>query len=165
MQNIMKYLFILFSLLLFQIYLYGHCQIPCGIYDDQTRFTLLREHIITIEKSMKMIEELSKNEKTNLNQIVRWINNKDAHADEFSHIVSYYFLTQRITIIDETNNKAFMDYQKKLTLLHQMLVYAMKCKQTIDLKNIEQLKIIVNQFEEIYFSAQDKDHLEQHHKK
>jgi nickel superoxide dismutase len=124
----------------------------------------MREHITTIEKSMKMIEELSKSEKTNLNQIVRWINNKDAHADEFSHIVSYYFLAQRITIMDETNNEAFNNYQKKLTLLHQMLVYAMKCKQTVDLKNTEQLKLLVNQFEDIYFSEDDKAHLEKHHK-
>jgi len=38
---------------------YSHCQIPCGIYDDEARFTEIAEHITTIEKSMKEIESLS----------------------------------------------------------------------------------------------------------
>jgi len=29
---------------------YSHCQVPCGIYGDDTRFTLIGEHITTIEK-------------------------------------------------------------------------------------------------------------------
>jgi nickel superoxide dismutase len=164
MQNIMKYYLIFFTFLLCEVSLYGHCQIPCGIYDDHTRFILMREHITTIEKSMKMIEELSRNDNQNLNQIVRWINNKDEHADAFSHIVSYYFLAQRIKIVDETEKSAFMEYQKKVTLLHQMLIFAMKCKQTMDLENVEQLKLLVDRFEEIYFSAEDKEHIKEHRK-
>ena len=34
---------------------YSHCQIPCGIYNDQMRFDTIAEHITTIEKSMKLI--------------------------------------------------------------------------------------------------------------
>ena len=30
----------------------AHCEIPCGIYDDQTRVQLIHEHIGTIEKAM-----------------------------------------------------------------------------------------------------------------
>ena len=37
----------------------AHCQIPCGIYGDEMRFQMLEEHITTIEKSMKLIGELS----------------------------------------------------------------------------------------------------------
>ncbi len=40
---------------------YSHCQIPCAI-DDHARFDMISEHITTIEKSMKMITELSKND-------------------------------------------------------------------------------------------------------
>ncbi len=60
---------------------YCHCQIPCGIYDDEARFASISEHITTIEKSMKEIERLSAEAKPNMNQIVRWVNNKDQHAD------------------------------------------------------------------------------------
>ena len=38
----------------------AHCEIPCGIYDDQLRADLIAEHATTIEKSMKKIVELSK---------------------------------------------------------------------------------------------------------
>jgi|MudIll2142460700_1097286.scaffolds.fasta_scaffold1486497_1 hypothetical protein len=142
--------------------LYAHCQIPCGIYDDQTRFTLLREQLTTIEKSMNQINELSKEPAANINQLVRWVNNKDEHADEFTQIITYYFLAQRIKISDESNKEEYVLYQKKVTLLHQLTVYAMKCKQTTDLSNVEKLKALVSQFEDIYFSPEDKKHLQEH---
>jgi len=71
---------------------YSHCQIPCGIYDDEARFGEIDEHITTIEKSMKEIERLSAEAKPNMNQIVRWVNNKEHHADELSEIATYYFM-------------------------------------------------------------------------
>jgi nickel superoxide dismutase len=144
------------------VMLSAHCQLPCGIYDDQTRFTLLREQITTIEKSMNQINELSKEPAANINQLVRWVNNKDEQADEFTQIITYYFLAQRIKISDESNKDEFVLYQKKITLLHQLTVYAMKCKQTTDLSNVEKLKSLVTQFEDIYFSPDDKKHLQEH---
>ena len=60
----------------------AHCQIPCGIYDDAARFVSMREHVTTIEKSMK---ELAGG-KANDNQTVRWVNNKETHADELSEM-------------------------------------------------------------------------------
>ena len=143
----------------------AHCQVPCGIYGDHMRFEIFREHIATLEKSMNQINELSKNANSNVNQLVRWVNNKDHHADEFTNIVTYYFLAQRIKIKDPQNTTEFSDYQKKVTLLHQMMVYSMKCKQTTDLKNVEELKSLVDQFENIYFSAEEKKHLKDHQKK
>ena len=38
----------------------AHCEIPCGIYDDELRTNLIFEHTVTIEKSLKKIAELSK---------------------------------------------------------------------------------------------------------
>ena len=48
----------------------AHCQIPCGIYGDQTRFVTLYEHITTIEKSMNQIDELSQDAANNSVSIV-----------------------------------------------------------------------------------------------
>ena len=76
----------------------AHCEIPCGIYGDDIRLSLLQEHITTIEKSMREIAELSKAKKPNHNQLVRWITNKEAHAVKFQEIVSQYFLHQRIKV-------------------------------------------------------------------
>ena len=61
---------------------YSHCQIPCGIYDDNMRFNMMAEHITTIEKSIKMVNQISSEEKPNMNQLVRWVQNKETHADE-----------------------------------------------------------------------------------
>jgi len=74
----------------------AHCEIPCGIYDDQLRTQLIAEHATTIEKSMKQIMELSKADPVNYNQLVRWVSNKEDHATEIQQIVSQYFMTQRI---------------------------------------------------------------------
>jgi len=142
---------VLLSAIVFGSLAYSHCQIPCGIYDDEARFNMITEHITTIEKSMKLIETLSAQKKPNMNQIVRWVNNKEVHADELSHIVTHYFMAQRIKIVSEGNPQEYTKYIKKLTLLHEMLFYAMKAKQTTDTANVEKLKSLLNQFHESYF--------------
>lgn len=121
----------------------SHCEIPCGIYDDKMRISLLNEHITTMEKSMAKITELQG--EASVNQRVRWVMNKEDHANQFQHIVSQYFLTQRI----KPDTK---DYGKKLELLHSMMVYAMKCKQTTDMENVKKLKDYVAQFDKLYFA-------------
>jgi len=143
---------------------YSHCQIPCGIYGDYTRIDLLKEHISTIEKAMNQVNNLSKDPSANMNQLVRWVDNKDTHADEFTEIVTYYFLSQRIKIVDSGKTDEFVVYQNKVTLLHQMMVFSMKCKQTTDLKNVEKLKSLVSQFVDVYFTPEQKSHLEEHKK-
>ena len=42
---------------------FAHCEIPCGIYDDEMRIKMLAEHVTTIEKSMAQIQELSLNQR------------------------------------------------------------------------------------------------------
>jgi len=130
---------------------YSHCQIPCGIYGDDTRFDVLREHIATVEKSMKQITELSGAEKPNVNQVVRWVRNKDEHADEIAHIVTYYFMAQRLKLPDRSDAKAVAAYTHKLSLLHELLVYSMKAKQTTDQGNVEKLKSSLTHFEDAYY--------------
>jgi nickel superoxide dismutase len=149
---------ILVLLLVFASMVYSHCQIPCGIYGDQARFDMLAEHITTIEKSMQQITELSQKDKRNFNQIVRWIQNKEKHADELSHIVTYYFMAQRIKPAGDTKSKAYQEYIRKLTLLHEMLVYSMKAKQTTDLSNVEKLKTLLAEFRIAYFQASTHKH-------
>jgi nickel superoxide dismutase len=138
------------SAIVFGSLAYSHCQVPCGIYGDEVRFGAIAEHVTTIEKSMKQIEELMAQERPNANQVVRWVNNKEKHADEISHIVTYYFMAQRVKLPPEGDKKANSAYVKKLTLLHQMLVYAMKTKQTTDLSNVEKLRHLLGDFHKAY---------------
>ena len=39
-------------ILMFSTQLNGHCQIPCGVYDDAMRVKMIEEHTLTILKSM-----------------------------------------------------------------------------------------------------------------
>ncbi len=128
---------------------YAHCEIPCGIYDDVLRLNMITEHVKTIEKSMKQILALQKEKTINHNQMVRWVNNKEDHANQVQEIISQYFLTQRIKFDDK-------DYAKKLAILHRVLVYAMKCKQTVDLANLESLRAVCREFED-YYREEDDD--------
>ncbi len=139
------------SAIVFGSLAYSHCQIPCGIYGDEARFDMIAEHITTVEKSMKLIETLSAQQKPNMNQVIRWVNNKEKHADEISHIVTYYFMAQRVKLPAKGNTKAYNEYVKKLTLLHEMLIYAMKAKQTTDLDNVEKLRSLLDEFHKVYF--------------
>jgi len=132
---------------------FSHCEIPCGIYNDPMRLEMMAEHITTIEKSMNQINELSKDENKNYNQIVRWIENKEHHADYLSDIVTQYFMKQRITPADSNDTKPYQDYVHKLTLLHKLMVYSMKCKQTTDLSNITKLREYLEQFRSAYLGS------------
>lgn len=129
----------------------AHCEIPCGIYDDQLRIDLMREDITTIEKSMTQITSLSAAGDKNYNQIVRWVTNKEVHADKFTEIITQYFMTQRLKP-KAVDAEGFQSYQKQLLLLHEMMVTAMKAKQTTDQTNITKLRELVDAFEKEYFA-------------
>lgn len=129
----------------------AHCEIPCGIYGDSLRIALIYEHIETIEKSMNQINEISKQETPDYNQLVRWVNNKEEHALKIQEIVSQYFLHQRIKPTSSDNEEAYRKYTKQLELLHNILVFAMKAKQSTDLAHIASLREKVHAFEHVYF--------------
>ena len=137
---------------------YSHCEIPCGIYGDSLRIALLYEHIETVEKSMNMINELSKSDPTNYNQIVRWVTNKEEHATKIQDLVSQYFLHQRIKITDPKDEDTYHKYLHQLELMHAMLVYAMKSKQSTELANIVKLRETLGAFEKSYFHSHKHSH-------
>jgi len=112
----------------------AHCQIPCGIYDDHARVLLMLEDAATIEKSVKLIAELTgKSDGQSQNQLVRWIMNKEKHAQNIIVVISDYFLTQRVTPCQK-------DYADRLIKHHTVIVAAMKAKQNTDLKYVKALK-------------------------
>jgi nickel superoxide dismutase len=129
---------------------WSHCEIPCGIYNDAARIALMREHTITIEKSMDQIGGLQKQKPLNSNQLVRWVTNKEEHAQKIQDLVSQYFLTQRIKPVEDTEKKKYARYVYETTLLQKMLVAAMKCKQTTDTAHVTQLRQLIDAFEKSY---------------
>ena len=129
---------------------FSHCEIPCGIYGDEMRFAMMKEDIATIEKSMKQIVELSKQASPNHNQIVRWVQNKEHHADKIRDVVTQYFLAQRVKPVLSKGSAEHDAYLNKLKLLHEMIVTSMKCKQTTDLAHVEKLKQLLDAFSKAY---------------
>lgn len=124
----------------------AHCQVPCGIYADDNVFATMHKDQETIEKAMKQIAELSKDPTANANQLVRWVNNKEKHAQSIQDTVAAYFLAQRVKLNEADKNA----YTQKLALLHQITVYAMKCKQTTDVENAQKLHVALDSFQAAY---------------
>jgi nickel superoxide dismutase len=58
--------------------------------------------------------------------------------------VSQYFMAQRIT----PDQKQYME---KLTVLHKLMLSAMKSKQTLDLNHIESMRTFLEEFRSLYF--------------
>ena len=136
--------------------LFAHCQIPCGIYSDTAQIIQIKEDLQTIEKSISMIKKLSgEYDPQSLNQLNRWIESKEKHAQNIHDIISQYFLTQRI----KQNSK---NYENELITLHQLLVSVMKCKQSVNKENVKESDKLVDDFSQLYFDEKDLDHLNQH---
>lgn len=115
-------------------FLYAHCQIPCGIYNDYSRIQSMLEDTATIQKSINLIIELSgKSDAQSQNQLVRWVMNKEKHAENIISTINDYFLTQRV----KPNQK---DYTDRLIKHHMVIISAMKAKQNTDMKFVTVLK-------------------------
>jgi nickel superoxide dismutase len=126
----------------------AHCQVPCGIYSDDTVLIDLQTHQATIEKAMSEIVELSKEPGKNANQVTRWVVNKEEHANKIQEAMTQYFLAQRIKPEEADSNKEA--YLKKITLAHQIIVLSMKCKQGTDVENAKLLKQAIDAFTKTY---------------
>ena len=129
---------------------FAHCEIPCGIYGDGERFVAMAEDIVTIEKSMVMISKLSAEPAKHFNQLSRWVANKEKHADRLRETICQYFLAQRIKTPPADDATAWEAYTRQLALLHQMVVTAMKCKQSTDTAYAEGLRGLLQEFEGLY---------------
>lgn len=127
---------------------WSHCEIPCGIYDDQAKIQELLLHVDTIEKSINQITSLESAEVLNGNQLVRWVMNKDEHADAIKTEMATYFLSQRIKF--PKSDAGNENYIKQLELTHRISVYAMKTKQSTDLENVSLLRTSLQEFSDLY---------------
>lgn len=111
----------------------AHCQVPCGIYDDNARVRSMLEDVSTVYKAMAKIGELSKKgDALSVNQKVRWVLNKEKHAQSIISTISDYFLTQRV-------KPSQKDYATRLQHHHAVVLLAMKCKQVTDVKKAQEL--------------------------
>lgn len=101
----------------------SHCQVPCGIYDDAARISAMLEDAVTVAKAVTKLDELEgKHDTQSTNQKVRWVMNKESHAQKIIETMADYFLTQRVKPSQE-------DYAERLAKHHAVILAAMKAKQ------------------------------------
>jgi nickel superoxide dismutase len=129
----------------------AHCQVPCGVFTDNLRILTVKEDCQTIAKAMQKIA----GGETNQNQVVRWIMTKEDHAGKIQEVVTQYFMAQRI------KPDAPKD-PEKLQALHAILLSATKCKQVTDTAAVDKLLEQVNQFVDLYFTAEEAKHIKEH---
>jgi len=140
MNNVVKtFLIVVVSLVVYSPAAYSHCQVPCGIYDDNARVKTMLEDAETTRKAVKLIAELSgKTDVQSNNQIVRWVMNKENHAQNIISTIADYFLTQRV-------NSKQKDYVERLKKHHAVIVNAMKVKQNADVKYVNDLEASITE--------------------
>ncbi len=127
----------------------AHCQIPCGIYDDHARVESMLEDAATVAKAAMLINELAgKTDPQSQNQLVRWVMNKEKHAQNVISTISDYFLTQRV----KADQK---DYTERLVKHHAVIVAAMKAKQNADGKYADALKSSIEDLSPYYPRHED----------
>ena len=126
----------------------AHCQLPCGIYGDKLKFSELEQHIETIHKAGAQIRSIASKGSLSAQdqqQIERWTTNKEDHAQKIIDEVANYFLAQRIALGAD-------HYEEKIELLHHIIVYAMKSKQSAESEPPQILLTKLSTLKELYFN-------------
>jgi nickel superoxide dismutase len=130
----------------------AHCQIPCGIYDDKRVFDELEEHVDTIKRSIEGLKD-----STSSHDTVRWVINKESHAQKIQDQIAEYFFAQRIKAAAK-DSANFESYQTSLELAHKIIVAAMKAKQSDEMKKAEALEAAVKAYRKHYFDLHGHEH-------
>jgi ubiquitin len=129
----------------------GHCQVPCGIFDDPAIVAEIQQACVTIRKAMVQTNELHANAVSTspleLNQMIRWINTKEEHCSKIISLVSEYCLCQRVKKELFASEK---DYLDALKAHHAVMQCAMKAKQNVDVTAADALEHAVADFAKMY---------------
>ena len=128
----------------------GHCQVPCGIFDDPMICAKLRQDAATVRKAMAQAGELHAEAGKSLlamNQVTRWIVTKEEHCKNIIQTVSEYMLCQRVK---RAEIKTEEEYLEVLKLHHAAMQAAMKCKQTCDLAQADDLDHCLDHLCKVY---------------
>ena len=132
----------------------AHCQVPCGIFDEKARIKVLYEDATTIEKAMNEMNKLAgKDDAQSQQQFVRWTIAKEEHAARIITVTSEYFLTQKLKKV-EKGEDGYAAYLNSLALHHELMIAAMKSKQTTDTAAAKRLNDAIHGIQHVW----DPDH-------
>jgi nickel superoxide dismutase len=103
----------------------AHCQLPCGIYHDDMAYDQIDQYIETMYKGITVINDSQFKTPRERNETIRWVMLKDKESDKMAHLITSYFLQQKISLNDP-------DLTKKLTAAHKLLFLLVTIKQNTD---------------------------------
>jgi len=64
-------------------------------------------------------------------------------------------MAQRIKIPARSDRQAVELYTRRFSLMHEMLVYSIKAKQSTHLANVEKLRALLSEFHEAHYAEQE----------
>mmetsp|Transcript_75092 Transcript_75092/g.140064 ORF Transcript_75092/g.140064 Transcript_75092/m.140064 type:complete len:181 (+) Transcript_75092:64-606(+) len=124
-----------------------HCQVPCGIFNDDGRIAAILEDAVTIRKSVSEMQNLHKGGKLqDMHQIIRWVNTKEEHATKIMTTVAEYFLAQKVKPALLQHD----EYLEVLELHHKVMIAAMKTKQSSEMEAVDDLDKAIQGLRPVY---------------
>jgi len=132
----------------------GHCQVPCGIFDDPKLVAELKEAVATITKAIAQVNEIfgASMSAQSFNQATRWINTKEEHCSKIITLVGEYCLCQRVKPPGAPKSpfECDSDYVDALKAHHGVMMAAMKAKQSTEPSAAEALSHAVDTMSLMY---------------
>jgi small subunit ribosomal protein S27Ae len=128
----------------------GHCQVPCGIFNDPAMVEEIKQAAATIRKAITASTDLHAtmaSDLTALNQMIRWVNTKEEHAAKIISTVGEYCLCQRVK---KDVFKSDEDYVQALKAHHAVMQAAMKAKQSMDTAACDALDHAIDDMSKMY---------------
>lgn len=128
----------------------GHCQVPCGIFDDPAIVAEIKSHATTVRKTMVQGNELQPkvvSDILSMNQLVCWINTKEDHCCKIITTVLEYCLCQRVK---KEIFSSDAEYVEALKAHHAVMQNAMKAKQSMDTAACDALDKAIDFFAKMY---------------
>ena len=132
----------------------GHCQVPCGIFDDPRMVAEMAEQATTVRKAITEFQKLFPNASTDplaFNQLARWVTTKEEHCAKIITTIAEYCLCQRVKPAAFASDK---DYCDALKAHHAVMQAAMKAKQSVELSACEALEHAIDDFSKMYLPVE-----------
>ena len=129
----------------------GHCQVPCGIFDDPRMVSEMLENAATVRKAVVKFHELYASSASNpsaFNQLTRWITTKEEHCAKIITTIAEYCLCQRVKPTGVF--KSDEDYVDALKAHHAVMQAAMKAKQDVSIERCDALDHAISDFAKMY---------------
>jgi len=135
----------------------GHCQVPCGIFDDPKLVAELKEACATIKKAQIQVTELFAQPMSaqTFNQATRWVNTKEEHCGKIITLMAEYCLCQRVKPVGAPGSPftCESDYMDALKAHHVVMTAAMKAKQSSDPTAADSLEHAISDVSKMYLPA------------